>query len=193
MLRVIPLLLASSVIVPPAVAQSAWLPKELEDLAATRLVDRMTELDVLPSPERDQNVAGAHRLVRDLAGRIEGWGLDGVLQRAPALSEVPFPDAGNPIVKGLMRYGVCSLPLHPELVETREEKLAIAVLEAWVGVVSMFLRDRFLKGGGTDKDLALALNSEKINQVSYDIQVDEKRRNYVMTECEPMFEALWSG
>ena len=55
------------------------------------------------------------------------------------------------------------------------------------------LADRELEAGELDQQLAIELNSERMNQLSYDIQVNEEQRNYVAAECGPMFTALFGS
>ncbi len=173
-------------------AQATWFPPELEEAAGDAMMDRFEAAGVeLPgSPfERRQ---GARRAIRDLTGRIDGWDLEGVIERAPALSRIVRPDfGGDEIVGAIASYGFCTLPLHPELVETEEERTMVVLGETAVMLVSVFLRDRYLETGGTDEELQELLASSQMDLLSETIQRDETLRQYVVDECAPMFEAVF--
>lgn len=177
----------------PVSAQVEWLPPQYEEGAARALVERLEEIGVEMSLGEEERLEGARAMIRDLGVRIDGWGLEGTLDLAPELAGVDIPPIENRIVAAIAAYGVCALPLHPELVETNDEKLAVALGEISVVVVSAFLRQRFLDAGGTDQQLAEQLNTETMNQLSYDIQVSEEQRNYVAAECGPTFTALFGS
>ena len=175
----------------PLAAQVDWLPPEIEDAAARGMVRRLDEAGVDVPGTPDEKLRGATQAIRGLTGRIDSWGLDGIFARAPELARIERPDFGDPLVKAIADYGFCTLPLHPELVSSQDEKLTVVLGEYGVVLVSSFLRDRFLAAGGTDADLEQLLNTDAMNQLSYDIQVDADLRQYVATECGPMFQDLF--
>jgi hypothetical protein len=184
-------LLATLLLVTPALAQVPWLPPELESSAAAALVARLGEAGIAPPGSDEERMQGALKVLRDLTATIDRWGLEGVVQRAPEFPQIDHPEFADPIVATVAGYGFCSLPLHPELVTTRDEKLTVVLGEYAVMMVSAFLRHRFLADGGTDEDLRALLATDEMNQLSYDIQVDEAKRNYVLAQCGPWFEEMF--
>jgi hypothetical protein len=177
----------------PAIAATDWFPAHFEEGAARQFLGRLAEIGVeVPGSDEERLAKGIER-IQDLVARVDGWNVDGVVERAPALAEVDLPRFEDRIVDALAVYGICALPLHPELVETTDELIYVAAGEIGVAIIGAFLRDRFLAGGGTDQDLAALLNTDAMNQLSYDIQVSEDQRNYVAAECGPMFSALFGS
>lgn len=193
MRRYVPLAVLMLLGVLPVGAQTDWFPPRFEVGAASQLVARVAEIGVEGTGTDEERVTRARGMIRDLATRIDDWGLDGVLELAPELAEIDLPEIEDRTVVAIARYGICSLPLHPELVTTDNERMFIALGEMSVAVVSTFLRHRFIEAGGTDEQLAALLETERMNQLSYDIQEDAERRNYVAAECGPMFTALFGG
>ena len=176
----------------PVLAQVPWLPPDVEQATAEAMLERFAEAGVEIPGSPFEKRQGAIRAVRDLSGRIDGWGLDGVIDRAPALARIVRPDfGGDEIVGAIASFGFCSLPLHPELVTTEEEKTTVVLGEYSVMLLSAFLRDRYLARGGTDEELRDLLATSQMDQLSYRIQSDEILRQYVVDECGPLFEDLF--
>lgn len=182
----IPLLLLASA----TLAATDWFPQQFEEGATRQLADRLVEVGVAEGKTEGERLEWSQGFVGHVVERVDGWGLEGVLERAPTLAEVDFPPTDDRILAAIAAYGACSLPLHPELVETREEKVFVAMGEISVVIVSAFLRHESLAAGRSDEEMAAYLASEAMNQLSYDIQVEEEPRNYVMAQCGPMFEAI---
>jgi hypothetical protein len=177
----------------PALGAADWFPAQFEEGAARQFIGRLAEIGVeVPGTEEEKLAKGIGR-IQDLVARVDGWNADGVVGRAPALDEIDLPKFDDRIVRALAVYGICALPLHPELVETTDELVYVASGEIGVAVLAAFLRHQFLAAGGTDQDLAGLLNTDAMNKLSYDIQVSEEQRNYVAAECGPMFIALFGG
>lgn len=174
----------------PAAAQTAWFPPEFEQGATRQLSDRLVEVGVAEGKTEEERLEWSGRFVDHVVARVDAWGLRGVLARALDLAEVDFPPTEDEILSAIVSYGACSLPLHPELVETREEKVFVAMGEIAVVIVSAFLRHQSLAAGRSDEEMAAYLASEAMNQLSYDVQVEEGLRNYVVAQCGPMFEAI---
>jgi hypothetical protein len=175
----------------PGIAQVDWLPPNVEDAAAKAMVARFAEAGVEITGSDEEKLQGAIQGIRDLTSKIDGWGLDGLFERAPELPRIERPDFGNRIVATIASYGFCTLPLHPELVTTQDEKLTVVLGEFSVMLVSAFLRDRFLAGGGTDQQLKELLATEEMTQLSYDIQAKKELRDYVLAGCGPWFEEMF--
>lgn len=193
-MRRIPLLAVVGLLnVSPVSAQVDWFPPQYAEGAANALVARLVEIGVEMSAGEQERIESARGLIRDLVARLDGWGIEGVLERTPDLVEIDLPAFEDRIIASIAVYGTCSLPLHPELVETNDELLYVALGEISVAVTSALLRHEFLAAGGTDEELTRHLNSERMNQLSYDIQVSEEKRNYVAAACGPMFEALFGS
>lgn len=182
----IPFLLAASA----ALAATDWFPPQFEEGATRQLAARLVEVGVAEGKTEEERIEWSRGFVDHVVDRLETWGFEGVLERAPDLAEIEFPPTEDPILAAIASYGACSLPLHPELVEAREEKVFVAMGEIAVVIVSAFLRHQALADGASDAEMAVYLASEEMNQVSYDIQVEEELRNYVLAQCGPMFEAI---
>lgn len=175
----------------PAVGGTDWFPPQFEEGATRQLADRLVEVGAAEGKTEAERLGWSREFVGHVVARIDAWGADGVLERTPDLPEVGLPPTDEPILAAIAAYGACSLPLHPELVETREEKVFVAMGEISVAIVSAFLRHRYLAAGGSDEEMAAYLASEAMNQLSYDIQVEEAKRDYVVAQCGPMFEAIF--
>lgn len=187
----LPLLLPLLLLAGPALAATDWFPPEFEQGATRQLAERLVDVGVAEGRSEAERLDWSREFVGHVVGRIDGWGADGVLARTPDLPEVGLPPTEEPILAAIAAYGACSLPLHPELVDTREEKVFVAMGEISVVIVSAFLRHRYLAAGGSDEEMAAYLASEAMNQLSYDIQVEEAKRDYVVARCGPMFEAIF--
>lgn len=191
----LPILLAISLLLVSSSirAQSEWFPPDLSERAAHQMLTRLTQAGVeLPNSDEDQ-LQRSRALIAKLVTRIDAWGLEGVTLNTPHLEKIEMPEFGNPIIASMAIFGACSMPLEPNLVNTAEEKSVVVLGEMSIVVLSAFLKDRFLAGGGTEQELADALSSDAMNRLFYEIQATEDTRNYIATECAPAFEALWKN
>lgn len=181
------LLLASSVN-----AQRSWFPESARQGASRALSERLKEADVVPEGQSDvQVMEKALGFVDATLEKVEALGEDGLSTGAPRFQRFELPNFGDATLQMLASYSVCTLPLHLELAETDEERFYVAVGEIAVVVVSAFLRDVYLRSGGTDAGLRQALDSEVMRKLSYDIQVESDLRDHAGEQCaEPMGRIL---
>ncbi len=171
-------------------AQSDWFPPFVRANAAAAMLQRFDEVGVQLEGSPDQRQQQAQSMLQQLADRLDEWGTEGIYSHAPSLPDAGLPSFDDPILSAITAYGACSLPLHPELVTTTNEKTFVVVGETAVGIVSAFLRNEYLNAGGTDPQLKDALDTAEMNQAALKIQVEEPLRNYVAAQCGPTFEAL---
>jgi hypothetical protein len=119
--------------------------------------------------------------------------VEGVLSRVPELSRLDFPETSDPIVAGVATYGACAVTLHPELASSPEELSYVAFGEISVAILSAYLHHAFVARGGSSEELAAYLQSQEMEALGYEIQVNEELREYVSGECGPVFVALIEG
>lgn len=180
-------------IVSPVLAQTDWFPPEAAEDAASQMIERFTNAGIeLPNSEEDK-LERARATIGKLVTRVDAWGLKGVVENAPTLAKIELPKFNSRIISAIAIYGMCSMPLDPDLVDTAEEKSVVVLGEITVTIISAYLRHQYLARGGTEEALAESLSSESMNRLFYEIQSVEDTRNYIATECSPTFEALWKS
>ncbi len=176
----------------PAAAQVEWMTEEMEQAAAGGLVIRMAEVGVGIPGTLEEQANQSLALIRDITGRIDDWGIDGVIERAPTIPEVELPEFSNPLISTMASYGLCGLMLEPESATARDERVASVLGEYFVMLVSAYLRDWLVDTGGDDAELQAELGSEEMNRISREVRLDEEKLGAVRRECGPMFLALFA-
>lgn len=174
----------------PVAAATDWFPPQFEEGATRQLAARLVEIGVAGESGEEERMRGSRQVVLKIVDRVDEWGLEGVLERVPELSEIEFPPTAEPPLAAVARLGACSLPLDPARYDTDDRKFTVAAAEVSVAIVSAFLRHRLLAAGTTDEQMAAYLASDEMNQLSYDVQTDEELSAYVWEECGPVFAAL---
>ncbi len=164
----------------------------MEQAAAGGLVVRLAEVGVGIPGSLEEQADQARALVRDIATRIDDWGIDGVIERAPDIPEIELPDFGNPLVETMASYGLCSLMLEPEQAESRDERVTSVLSEYFIMLVTAYLRDWLVDTGGDDAELESLLGSDEMNRLSREIRLDEEKLGYIRRECGPMLIALFA-
>ena len=185
--------LAAWLVVSPVLARTDWFPPKAAEEAAAQMIERFTQAGIeLPNSDEDK-LERARATIGKLVARVDAWGLKGIVENAPALAKIDLPEFDNRIISTIAVYGVCSMPLEADLVDTAEEKSVVVLGEMSVAIISAYLRYQYLARGGTETDLADALRSEEMNRLFYEIQSTEDTRNYIAMECGPTFQALWKS
>ncbi len=171
-------------------AAADWLTPENEKNAALAMLSRLQSTGLELEGDPADQLAGAVLAIRSMAGRIDTWGIDQILAQTPRFSEPALPDLGDPTVQAIAAYGTCSLTLYPELAETSEEKYFVAAGEFAVLLLSGFLRQHYLREGGSDEQLAELLTGGPMVKYSQAVQADQDRVNRALKECQPFYRRV---
>ncbi len=146
----------SAAAVAVAVAQPSWLPPELEEGAAQQLSARVSEIGAGRTDET--RLTAARQLVGRVRERLESWGAEGTLERAPSFPELDVPDSGRRWLDGMARYQVCNAILmvqlqDPGFAEDEDAKMTSVVGLTAFTLASLYLRHSFLDAGGNDGEI----------------------------------------
>jgi hypothetical protein len=176
----------------PALGAQEWLPEVGRQQLSEQLADGLRHLEDFAQATPDQMNTAARNGVDQIAAKIVGMGAEGLLKAAPNYDQdlLVLPRSGEPIIDAIAAYGVCSLPLHPELATSPREQFYVRFGEVSTIIVSAALRDAFLHQGGTDEILRQKLASDEMNALSYEIQQSEALRNHVNEACGPFLGSL---
>ncbi len=186
-------LLALLVLPAAAVAQEGWLPPKVEEGAARQLASRVKEIGAGTSDEA--RLSGARKLVGVLRGRLESWGEDGVVGRAPGFPALGVPVSGRRHLDAIARYQVCNMLLmlqlrDPAFAGDENAKMtSVTGLTAFTLAV-LYLRRPFLESGGSDTQIEAFLTGKPMASVLEAIQSDAARREHAESQCTPPLLAL---
>lgn len=122
--------------------------------------------------------------------RLDGWGVEGVIERAPSLPALDFPPIDESIVAAIASWGGCALPLSEELTTSAEERWTVVLYRTSIALVSGYLRYGYLAEGGTDAELKAYLASDAMNALSAPVGRDPALRADINARCGPSLMAL---
>lgn len=173
--------------------QSDWMPPAMEDFVVKQLVERLQEIDLDWSVERMTNAARV--TVATIRARLEKWTEPEVLKRAPALAHLQLPASGDPRLDGMLRYHMCtavSMIRHERRAkETSEEGRIAAVAGMTTGSLAvLFLRDGYLKAGGSEEQVEKLLTDSKLQPAIDRMQTNPDDISAAQSECVQVLGAI---
>jgi hypothetical protein len=167
-----------------------WLPPPTQDFVVTQLAERLQEIQ-LPWPEA-RRVSAARATVAAIRARLEEWTEPGVLKRTPALAHLKLPPSGNQRLDAMVRYHMCtalSMIRHERRGrEPSEEARIAAVVGMTTGsIVVLYLRDGFIKAGGTGEQVEKVLTAPALQGAIDRLQTSPDDALAAQSECVPVF------
>jgi hypothetical protein len=180
------LLLASG----PLLADEPWMPKEAREAMILHLAKGLQEVDFGKEATPIELMTAAQSGVDGIIKKLEGDGVEAVLAKAPYFDGVQLPTTDNRYARAIGAFGLCSVTLHPELAKDSEERLFVTYGIVTVVILSAYLRDGFLKEGGSDQPLKDYLRSEAMEKVGREAQTNETLRNQITNQCGPILAGM---
>jgi hypothetical protein len=166
--------------------RSAWLPAELERLIAAQLSERLRTA----SDGRDP-AAVARLATAAMAAKIESWGVEGTLARAPALSQLGVQPLADRHLDAMQRYLICNGPplLDFEASDPPLDssiRFSAAILSTGLTLAVLRLRQPFIDAGGTPAAMESAMTRSEIDAPLQKMQSDPAARE----PCRPLYREL---
>ena len=176
----------------------SWLPPQVARAAVEQLTERMGLLDGLfggGEPDLERLRAGSRMLIGSMAESVEGWGADGVVERAPELAGLGLGVAPNPYLDAMARYHVCNLVLmlqldNPAYQDDANRRITSTLGLSAVAIVAIYLRQPFIESGGDNAAIEAHLTGPSFAQVFQAVQAGGKALEQAETECQPVVVAL---
>ena len=189
------LLLVPAVSTPVRAAGSpTWLPAAVEESAAEQLAGRFGVLRRGAAKEKE-NREEAVLFTRALRDVVEGWGVDGVLERAPDFPGLTLPPLRDRYLDAMQRYTVCNLLLfrqteHADFAEDFNARFTGTVGLSGLTFAMVRLREPFVAAGGSNEQIERAMTRAELEPVFDRLQSDEAARNAAEAACQPVVVEL---
>ncbi|MEM7048238.1 MAG: hypothetical protein AAF604_01205 [Acidobacteriota bacterium] len=186
-------LLVASLTAQPGMAQSSWLTPNQQSLLFEDLNRRISELDLGPEHEPEAIHRKSRQAVEALADRLDRWGPEVVVQRAPAIEVPPVID---PFLSAMARYGACTFYLEVWAQELdrptggEDGRLATTFASFAMAMTSGYLRHHYLENGGEEELLEAYLGSEIMGRLGGEISRGELHQADTARRCRPAIEGL---
>jgi hypothetical protein len=177
-----------------AQSPETWLPPAEEEQAAQVLAERISALAASAGRSPDRVLDGARQAVRGVRERLEGLGVDGVIDLAPAFTRYEAPTLSHPIITAMSRYGICRFPM--EIVaddasldrDLPAQRVAATIGLLWIDAANRYLRFHYHTEGGTEREIEQQLSVEAIESFATRVQTDLETAQDVANQCGPVLE-----
>ena len=190
------LLLLATVVSAPlrAGGSPSWLPAAVEQSAAEQLAGRFGALR-RGEEKQKENREEAVLFTRALRDVIDGWGVDGVLGRAPDFPGLALPPLRDRYLDAMQRYTICNLLLlrqteHADFAEDFNARFTGTVGLSGLTFAMVRLREPFVAAGGSNEQIERAMTRAELEPVFERVQSDEAVRSVAETACQPVVVEL---
>ena len=169
-----------------------WLPADAKEDMARAHAERLGEIAV---PGTDaQRLERARKAVHRQIARVESWGEEGVVQRAPDLSRLDMPSSGDRLLDAMGRYQMCNAILFMRHLGRGRETDPAARLSAAEGLTGITLAVLYLGrpffAKGTTAPVEGFLTGKPMEAVLDRVQDQADLREYADRQCRPLVSAL---
>jgi hypothetical protein len=168
----------------------------MAEVVIGQLADRLQKTD-LGKPLNPEQAKGAAQVgITLLRQRVESWGEQGLLRRVPPLAEFGLPRSKQGPLDASARVFLC-LAVY-EVMHARaafatappDARLEAAMASASLNLAVLYLRHRFLAGGGTDDQLQAFVTGADAEAALGRIQDRPPLLDRAFGQCRPLVAAL---
>lgn len=185
--------LASMQVVAAAQQQpGSWFPPGMREGLARELTARLEHIDI--GIAKADLLPVSRRAAAEMGLRLDTIGVTKLIELAPRFPRLDLPLTGDQYLDAMARLGLCTYYLEARYAEPsahdQEARLDAALGPMALALATGFLREPYLRQGGTDETIKVYLAGDPLNAVVATVVNDPELLRYTAGECRGVVSAL---